>query len=177
MVRAAGPQGPPAAVLGVYLHDSDLVLRSAFPILVTHLSEYLAPDAVPALGQSPGAAVTLAPGPGATEVLVTRPDGHVDTFSTRAGQSAAGGTVLFTDTAEAGLYTVTFVGEHGSRQRSYLAVDALGTPIAPHQSLEVSGTAAKPLPASFLYEDLWPWVALAALLVLLFEWVLYHRAG
>ena len=75
MVRDGGPSEPPAAVLGVYLHDSDLVLRTAFPILVNHLSEFLAPNAVPAPGQEPGTPVTLAPGRG-QEVLVTRPDGH-----------------------------------------------------------------------------------------------------
>ena len=64
MVRNGGPSEPPAAVLGVYLHDSDLVLRTAFPILVNHLSEFLAPNAVPALSQEPGTPVTLAPGPG-----------------------------------------------------------------------------------------------------------------
>ena len=89
MLRNASPSAPPAAVLGIYLHDSDLVLRTAFPILVDHLSEFLAPSAVPAVSQSPGTPVTLAPGAGARAVLVTRPDGHIDVVG--AGPVQLGG--------------------------------------------------------------------------------------
>jgi Ca-activated chloride channel family protein len=176
MVRGPGDGGPAAAVLGIYLHDSDLVLRSAFPVLVTHLSEYLAPDAAPTPSQSAGAAVTLAPGPRAMEVIVTQPDGHTDVVQT-VGGTAHGGTVLFTGTSEVGLYRVTVVERGGARQESYLAVNALGTSIRPLQSLEVTGTPGNALPTTSLYRSLWPALAVAALLTLLLEWVVYHRAG
>jgi len=177
MVRDASPSGPPAAVLGVYLHDSNLVLRTAFPILVNHLSEFLAPDAVPALSQQPGTPVTLAPGPGAREVVVTTPDGHVDVLAAgRAALAAGGGTLLFTGTDEVGLYTVTVTEPGGARQDSYLAVNAPGVPIAPQQQLDVTGTAGKALASASLYQGLWTVVAVAALVVLALEWLVYHRA-
>ena len=44
LVRDGAPR---AALLGFDLHDSDLPLSPAFPVLVERLSEYLAPDAVP----------------------------------------------------------------------------------------------------------------------------------
>jgi len=176
MVRDGGPNQPPAAVLGVYLHDSDLVLRAAFPVLVTHLSEFLAPDAVPATGQPPGAPVTLAPGPGATKVLVTRPDGTTDNLATGPGGGASGGTVVFTDTGEVGLYRVTVVARDRPNQTSFLVVNAPATAIAPVQSLDVTGATGEALPSTALYRGLWPVVALAALIVLFLEWLVYHRA-
>jgi Ca-activated chloride channel homolog len=177
MVRNGGPSEPPAAVLGVYLHDSDLVLRTAFPILVNHLSEFLAPNAVPALSQEPGTPVTLAPGPGAREVLVTRPDGHVDVVARgRSSVVAGGGTLLFTDTGEVGLYRVTVLGPGAARQSSYVAVNAPGMPIAPQQQLDVTGATGQALASASLYQGLWTVIAVVALAVLVLEWLVYHRA-
>ncbi|MGH9107681.1 MAG: vWA domain-containing protein [Acidimicrobiales bacterium] len=202
MVRDGGPAGPPAALLGTYLHNSNLVLRSAFPILLTHLSEYLAPGTVPSLSEVPGSAVSLSPGTGAKEVVVTRPDGHRDILAVagtaapaRASQGAGNpgtgggaspssvpgtrggpGPVLFTDTSEAGIYRVSVVGRNGSHQVSYLAVNPEGTAIAPKRAIDVVGAAGKALPTASLYRDLWPLFAVAALAVLLAEWVVYHRA-
>jgi hypothetical protein len=175
MVRAGSQQGPPAAVLGLYLHESDIVLRSAFPILVTHLSEYLAPGPVPSGSQVPGSPVTLSPGPGTSEVVVTRPDGR--TYTVRAQAIAdAGGMITFTGTDEAGLYQVTSLGPGKARHRDYLAVNSPGTPIAPRRALPVEGSVTKGQLRSVLYEDLWPWAAFAGLLVLMVEWLESHRA-
>lgn len=176
MVRSPGTSQPPAAVLGIYLHDSDLVLRDAFPVLITHLSEYLAPDAVPSPSQSPGGAVTLAPGRGAVEVIVTLPDGRRDVLRT-GGDGAGGGTVLFNGTTEVGLYRVAVVERNGARQVNYLAVNAFGTSISPQATLDVVGAPGSTLPTEPLYRSLWPALAMAALVVLLIEWTVYHRAG
>jgi Ca-activated chloride channel homolog len=177
MVRDGSATEPPAAVLGVYLHDSDLVLRTAFPILVNHLSEFLAPDAVPALSQTPGTPVTLAPGPGAREVLVTTPEGGTDVLADGRGSLAgSGGTLLFTGTNEVGLYKVTLLGPGQARQESYIAVNAPAVPIAPQQQLDVTGTAGKAVASTALYQGLWTILAVAALVVLALEWLVYHRA-
>lgn len=192
MVRNGDPSQPAAAVLGIYLHDSNLVLRTAFPILVDHLSELLAPDAVPVVSQQPGTPVTLAPGPGARKVLVTAPDGHTDVLATGrahlpasgtganetvAGETAHGGTLLFTGTDEAGLYRVTVERPSRAPQVSYLAVNAPGVPIAPRAHLDVTGSPGKALASAFAYQDIWTWLAIGALVVLAFEWLVYHRAA
>ena len=177
MLRNASPSAPPAAVLGIYLHDSDLVLRTAFPILVDHLSEFLAPSAVPALSQSPGTPVTLAPGAGARAVLVTRPDGHIDVVArARSSLAASEGTLLFTDTSEAGLYRVSVLGPGAAQQDSYIAVNAPGTAIAPQEQLDVTGANGNALASAPLYQGLWTVIAVAALAVLALEWLVYHRA-
>jgi hypothetical protein len=175
MVRDGGLNGPPAALLGIYLHDSDLVLHSAFPVLLTHLSEYLAPGLVPEPSQSPGVPVTLTAGAGSSRVVVTRPDGSTDVVATGAAGNA--GTVLFSDTSEVGIYRVTVVEHRGPDQVAYLAVNAAATSIAPQQTLDVSGRTGQTLATSRSYQDLWPLLAVVALLVLLAEWLVYHRAA
>ena len=172
MVRAPSSVNPPAAVLGVYLHDSDFVLRSAFPLLIDHLSEYLAPDAVPSGSQSPGQPVTLSPGPGVARAIVTTPHGHRYVLPW-GGQGAP---LVFAHTGTAGLYEVTLVTRQGVRQTTYLAVNPAADGISPLPSLEVAGTPAMALPSSYLYQEIWPLMALLALAVLLIEWGAYHRA-
>jgi len=171
MVRDPGPNAPPAAVLGIYLHDSDLVLRDAFPVLLTHLSQYLAPSTVPAEPQVPGEPVVLGSGPGAVRVVVTRPDGRRDSLV-----ASGSGTVLFADTAEPGLYEVTVDSARGLSQTSYLAVNAPGASIAPVRQIELSGATGSELRTAPSYRAIWPWLAVAALFVLLLEWAAYHRA-
>jgi Ca-activated chloride channel homolog len=175
MVRDGGPSEPPAALLGIYLHDSDLVLRSAFPVLLTNLSEYLAPGLVPEPGQSPGVPVTLTAGAGSAHLVVTQPDGSTDVLAT--GTAVDAGTVLFSGTSEVGIYRVTVVEHRGPDQVGYLAVNASATSIAPQQSLDVTGHAGQALATSRSYQDLWPFLVVMALLVLLVEWLVYHRAA
>ena len=176
LVRPPTTTSPAAAVLGIYLHDSNLVLRSAFPILLNNLSEYLAPGTVPAPGQQPGTPVTISPGPGAKQVTVTPPDGRAETIWRGAGNATAPGALTFDGTSEPGVYQVDVSARDGTNAVSYFAVDVTGQSIAPSPSLQVAGTAGKALPTSSIYQSLWPWLAVVALVLLLTEWVVYHRA-
>jgi hypothetical protein len=177
MVRPATSGSPAAALLGVYLHDSNLVLRSAFPILLTHLSEYLAPGTVPSPGQVPGTPVSIVPGPGASEVTVTPPSGRPQVLWRAKAGSPTPGSLLFTRTAEVGLYRVEVRHQDGTASVSYFATNVAAQSIAPAQSIPVVGTPGKALPTSSLYKSAWPWFAAAALALLLAEWVVYHRAS
>jgi Ca-activated chloride channel family protein len=177
LVRPATSTAPAAALLGVYLHDSDFVLRSAFPILLEHLSEYLAPGTVPAPSQTPGSDITISPGAGATRVAVTPPNGQPEVIWRVSAPSASAGTVLFAGTSQPGLYRVEVTKRTGPPTTSYFAVDVPGTPIAPAKDLQVVGTPGKSLPTSSLYKAVWPWLALAGLVLLMVEWVVYHRAS
>jgi len=177
MVRPATASSPPAAVLGVYLHDSNFVLRSAFPVLVDHLSQYLAPGTVPAPGQAPGTPVPVSPGPGAAEVTVTPPGGRPQVLWRAAPGRQAPASLLFSGTGKAGLYRVDVTRHDGTSSLSYFAVNVAGQPIAPARSLQVVGTATKALPTSSVYKSIWPWLAMGALALVLAEWVVYHRAS
>ena len=162
-------------MLGVYLHDSDLVLRTAFPILVNHLSEFW-PQRRPALSQQPGTPITLAPGPGARDVVVTRPDGHHDVLvAGRASLAANGGTLLFTDDKSASTGCLSGGGPPRPAT-SYIAVNAPGSAITP-ENKSTSPARRSALASASLYQGLWTILAIAALVVLALEWLVYHRAG
>ena len=174
LVRDSAPR---AALLGFDLHDSDLPLSPAFPVLVERLSEFLAPDAVPPSPVEPDTPVNI-PVPGGGSVAVTRPDGTTETV-TVAGHA---GDAVLTDTDEIGLYTAAIRAagaQHGVAAR--FAVDALDparSAIAPRSGLtSVHGAAASPNPSaqSTVFDDLWPWLAVLALAVLSAEWVVFHR--
>jgi Ca-activated chloride channel family protein len=175
MVRPATASAPAAALLGAYLHDSNFVLRSAFPILLMHLSQYLAPGTVPAPTQQPGTPVTIAPPPGATRVSVTVPGERTRVIW--QSKKISPGTLLFEQTGEPGLYRVEVTQRDGASATSYFAVDVPGQSISPQPSLQVTGTASKAVAASSTFQSFWPWLAAAALAVLIAEWVVYHRAG
>src|SRR5260370_3554111 len=59
-------------LFGFDLHESDLPLRIAFPILMQNLSEWILPPSVPSHSFHPDEAVTLVPEAGATAVTVVR---------------------------------------------------------------------------------------------------------
>jgi hypothetical protein len=174
LIRDSAPR---AALLGFDLHDSDLPLSPAFPVLVERISEYLAPDAVPPTPVEPDAPVNI-PVPGGGSVAVTRPDGTTETLTV----AAQTGDAVLTDTDETGLYTAT-IRSAGARQvvTAHFAVDALDparSAIAARSVLtSVHGAAGSPNPSAqaAVLDDLWPWLAVLALAVLSAEWVVFHR--
>jgi hypothetical protein len=174
LVRDGAPR---AAVLGFDLHDSDLPLSPAFPVLVERVSEYLAPDAVPPSPVEPDTPVDI-PVPGGGSVSVTRPNGSTETLTV----AAQAGDAVVSDTDQTGLYTAT-VHVAATRQpvTAQFAVDALDparSAIAPQSQLTlVHGAAGSPTPSTQVgvVDDLWPWLAVLALAVLSAEWVVFHR--
>src|ERR1700687_1752840 len=62
-------------LIGFDLHESDLPLRIAFPILTPNLTEWMLPPSVPSHSFHPAEPVTIVPEPGAPSVTVIRPDG------------------------------------------------------------------------------------------------------
>lgn len=175
LIRDSAPR---AALLGFDLHDSDLPLSPAFPVLVERISEYLAPDAVPPSPVEPDAPVNI-PVPGGGSVAVTHPDGTTETLTV----AAQTGDAVLTDTDETGLYTAT-IRTAGARQvvTARFAVDALDaarSAIAARSVLtSVHGVAASPNQKGAqgaVLDDLWPWLAVLALAALSAEWVVFHR--
>ncbi|MGA8666249.1 MAG: hypothetical protein WB804_05230, partial [Candidatus Dormiibacterota bacterium] len=174
LVRDGAPR---AALLGFDLHDSDLPLSPAFPVLVERLTEYLAPDAVPPSPVEPDAPVDI-PVTGGGSVAIRRPDGTTEILTV----AAQAGDAVMTDTDQTGLYTATI---HASGARpavtARFAVDALDparSAIAPQSELmSVRGAAGSPNASAqgTVFDDLWPWLAILALAVLTAEWVVFHR--
>jgi len=159
------------ALFGFDLHESDLPLRIAFPILVQNLSEWMLPPSVPSHSFHPDEPVTIVPESGATSVSVVRPDG-----SRRA--LGGGGIATFGDTDLTGLYTVEqTVG--GTVARSWFSVNLFSDPISqlkPVDRLTLPPTRTTAVQATHQGQlEIWPWVALAALGLVAAEWLAFHR--
>jgi len=160
------------ALFGFDLHESDLPLRIAFPILVENLSEWMLPPSVPSHSFHPDEPVTIVPETGATSVTVIRPDN-----SRRLLASTAIAT--FGDTDPTGLYTVEQVVA-GSVDRSWFTVNLFSEQIsqlkpAERLTLPPVNTAATVHALHRGQLEIWPWIALIALCIVVIEWLAFHR--
>jgi Ca-activated chloride channel homolog len=159
-------------LVGFDLHESDLPLRVAFPILVENLTEWMLPPSVPSHSFHPDEGVTIVPEPGAQSVSIVRPDGSRRSIS-------PGGITTFGDTDAVGLYTVTQTV--GTRQdRSWFTVnlfDGTISQLKPVDRLTLPpsrpGVAGSAAPRGQF--ELWPWLVLLGVGILLAEWVAFHR--
>jgi Ca-activated chloride channel homolog len=159
------------ALLGFDLHESDLPLRIAFPILMQNLSEWMLPPSVPSHSFHPDEPVTIVPETGATSIAVIRPDG-----ARRA--VAAGSIASFADTDLTGVYSVEQVVA-GKTLRSWFSVNLFSDSISqlkPPDRLTLPPTRTTAVQAAHRGQiEIWPWVALAALGLIAAEWLAFHR--
>lgn len=163
---------PRIAELTFELHHSDLPLRAAFPILVQNLVSYLLPGGFENQVFAPGAAVTLVPEPGATTLEVRSPGGHVTKLAPPFPIPP------FTQTSQIGVYTVSQALPDGLHTSRFLVEfqDPAQSQIAPGAAPlvdQASGSAGQQ-PRGTL--EIWPWIALAALALIVAEWVVFLRA-
>jgi Ca-activated chloride channel homolog len=162
------------AVITFDLHDSDLPLRIAWPILLANLTEwYKLPRALQINGSlRPGQAVTIQPGSAADLVRIQRPDGATTT------RTVDEPLLIYADTAISGIYKVDVYRGSDVLQTETFAVNLFD---ANESSIVVRtptfGTASVGLARQeeIGQREFWPWIALAALLILLIEWYVHHR--
>lgn len=159
-------------LFGFDLHESDLPLRIAFPILVENLSEWMLPPSVPSHSSHPDEPVTIVPETGATSMTVIRPDGGRRPL---AGNAIA----TFGDTDLTGLYTVEQVVA-GNVRKSWFTVNLFSEQIsqlkpAERLTLPPVNTAATVHALHRGQLEIWPWIALAALGIVVIEWLAFHR--
>jgi Ca-activated chloride channel homolog len=159
-------------LFGFDLHESDLPLRIGFPILMQNLSEWILPSSVPSQSFHPDEPVTIVPQTGATSVTVIRPDGSRRSL-------ASGAVATFAETDMTGVYTVVQVVS-GKTATSWFAVNLFSDQVSqlkpadrltlPPSSTSVAGTAVHRGQL-----EIWPWVALGALVLVVLEWLAFHR--
>jgi Ca-activated chloride channel family protein len=175
LLLAGETGGRRIAILTFDLHDSDLPLQVAFPILLTNLFQWYAPARLfdaPA-GLAPGQPLAIQAPPDATAVTVTRPDGT-------AWQGSPGGATTYAETDQLGLYTVVAQTPGGEVRQSF-AVNLFApgeSNIRPSDTI-VLGTqpvSAAP-PETPGQREIWPWIAALGLAVLTVEWWVYHRGA
>ncbi len=181
LIIAGETGGRRVAAVAFDLHQSDLPLQVAFPILMTNLVGWLQPtssvDAPPSLAA--GDPISIRPMPSADEIVVTAPgQGNSGKRTTLQPSSQ----VSFAGTDELGVYTVqqnskgkalgepeSFAVNLFSREESDIRprpeLAFVGT-----ESSQAASTAQRPL-------EIWPWVLLVGLLVLCVEWWVYNWGG
>lgn len=160
------------AIWAFDLREGNLSTRLAFPLLVARTIRDLAP-AAPGASVQAGAAFTLRPSPRATTVELIAPDGVV--------QQVAPGNVTIDTLTRPGWYDLIERGAAGELYRTQVAVNA-GSPLESNLRVAVPPTLsdAPATTSSFAAPqstDLWPWLALAALVFLGGEWLYIHRSA
>jgi Ca-activated chloride channel family protein len=178
LLLAGEVEGRRVAVLAFSLHQSDLPLRPAFPILMANLVNYLAPSPgalVPA-ALTPGEALSFSIPAQVEQVRLTPPAGPDIVLPAQAGR------VSLPPLAQPGLYTLTFETTAGAVNSTRFAVnffDPLESAIAPRPELELTNPAGlvpvlPPLPPA--YQEWWRPLAFGALVLLVSEWLVYQRS-
>jgi Ca-activated chloride channel family protein len=168
-------EGRRVVILTFDLQDSDLPLQIAFPILMANIMSWLDPgrSLLGATDFGPGDPVRIAADSSAETVVVQLPDGS------SWANAAAEGTLVFPETDQLGVYEVMMSGPDGERLADSFAVNlrsAGESHIAPAASVQIGlhsldTSGEKDLGQS----ELWPWLALLALLILMAEWWVYQR--
>lgn len=163
------------AILTFDLRDSDLPLQIAFPILMANMLEWFTPSSVLNVPESlsVGETVVIRPPIAARSMRMTLPDGTQPLLTLDSEE------IVFADTTLPGLYTLFITDNVGDEQHYFFAVNLFGTgesQIAPIATLNLGGGVSQADAEEQLsLQEYWSWVALAALVILLVEWYVYHQ--
>ncbi len=178
MLLAGEREGRRIVVLAFALQDSDLPLQIAFPLLMSNIVAYLAPGSgVEASQIVPGQPLALVADPLTTGTRVIRPDGRSATAQIQAGQ------VIYADTGASGAYIIEQLRDDQVINRRRFAVNLFApeeSRIAPAGELsvsQVSGLQQAVTREQVGRQEVWRWLAAAALLVVVAEWLVYQRNG
>ena len=161
-----------AVVFGFDLHQSDLALRAAFPILFQNLTNWLLPGVNPTETQvKVGTPWELRVRPQVDEVNLYHPDGHKIPLAPPFPITKA------TDTFSPGLYTLEQVSK-GEKRLSPIAVNYLSpqeSQVKPVIHLMLGKKDLNVEVSTKVIWEFWPWLVLTALLLLVVEWWVYLR--
>ncbi|MDF3043012.1 MAG: conserved hypothetical rane protein [Thermomicrobiales bacterium] len=176
----------PAVILTVDPETSNLPKRVAFPVLIANVVEALAPDGIPAaipLGEP----LVYEPRASTASVEIVPPSGEPAQLPVLSVESddeehipigSASRDIVYTDTGAAGVYTVTETDAAGIDLGSTRFVVNAGHPR--ESDLRSDPTLASALATAFgsgvtapreERVDLWPLLALVALMVIAAEWI------
>lgn len=175
LLLAGERNGYRVAIVTFDLHDSDLPLQIAFPILMANITGWLSPGRAfdAPTGLQPGAPIGITPGASTTEVVVVKPDGT--NWSAEVGEEA----IFFTETDQPGLYGVELRDETGRRSAGSFAVNLFApaeSALQPAEAVTFGQTTVESAAEGDIGQrELWPWLAAVAFIILVIEWWVHHR--
>ena len=154
--------------------NTNWMIRRSFPVFFLNVIEYLggASSSASTPSTKPGTAVTIRSATARQRVTVTSPTGEAT-----AVQPDAQHAFIYVDTDDVGVYDVREDGGKQVSQRFAVNLfDVLESRIQPQRVIDlgyeqIAGTAAVQ-PARI---ELWRWILLAVLGILIFEWYIYNR--
>lgn len=178
MLFVGEQQGRRIAVLAFDLHQSDLPLQVAFPLLLSNMMGYLSPGSGAEAAQlTPGQPLALQVDESISRIRLTLPDGSQQDLPVQNGQA------VYADTDILGVYGVEeFKGDQLVLQRNY-TVNLFApneSKLAPQAQLAVqqqSGLQSATTGSRDGKQEFWRWLAAIALIVLVVEWLVYQRNG
>ena len=172
--------GQPSIVLTTDPEASNLPKRVAFPVLVANLVAELAPDGIPAAVPL-GEPLVYEPRASTATIEIAPPSGDPTDFAVPAepNGNAAAREVVYTDTGVPGAYSVTETDGAGAELGSTRFVVNAGHPresdLRVNQNLAATladASSGASVSAPLLERvDLWPLLALAALIAIAAEWL------
>lgn len=168
----------PMVVVAFDLQGSLLAQRVAFPMLMTNIVRTLAPVSIPAT-VALGDTVVMQPRAGVATIRVTTPAGATTDLAVTTSASGLADPVLFGETGQAGEYLVVELDGRGSERGSGAFTIDAGHPLESNLTanaelpaiLATAGADIAETGATTRLGDLWPVLALLALVVLAFEWI------
>jgi hypothetical protein len=178
LLLAGETGGRRVAVLAFGLGRSDLPLTLAYPILLSNIVGWLAPEAGSGLPESvrPGEVVQITPRSGVSSVVVADPAGREQRLVPSRG------VVLYSATDQPGAYSVReYIGEREIK-RSVMTVNLLSgeeSNIAPRTPQLIGGAqgTADGGATTRARQEIWRPLLAAGLLILAVEWWIFYRGG
>jgi hypothetical protein len=179
MLVAGEVAGRRLVIISFDLRQSDLPLRPAFPILMANLMNYLAPGAVNLLPNQlqAGGSLNLSLPPAVSEVQISNPDGTILNFEISEGS------LTLPPLMQVGLYQLSLISDSSSQVKdiasfavNFLNPSESDIQVQPDLLTDSAQTSSgQSLSTQPAYREWWRYLALLALLILLLEWMLYHR--
>jgi hypothetical protein len=165
MIVAGEDRSRRVAMIGFDLTQSDLPLKIEFPILLANATAWLTGRDAPASERAVRTGQPVILRTAESQAAIELPSGDTQTVT------AHDGTVAFADTLRAGLYQVNGAPPFAASLLSEMESNTAPSDAIKTRTGEVSGQVE-----TFKTErEAWRWLALAALVVLSFEWWVYHR--
>ncbi len=184
LLVAGERDGRRIVVLAFDLHQSDLPLQVAFPLLLSNIVSYLSPGTGAQAAQLvPGQPLVVPIDDAVSEVRVIRPDGRQVSSRNSDRIQILGNQAVYDDTGELGVYTLEVYHNNQLELRQRYAVNlftAGESQIKPQERLAVtqtSGLQTAAMRERVGRQEIWRWLAALALLVLVVEWLVYQRNG